>query len=110
MAFLFFAITGWTGAVVALLLPIQMMKFYQRTGLGYSATFMGGPRLQMLPHGFCQVYEAAPACWTMLGTVLMHCYQQEGFGAQVMAPISQWILEFLGTMFLDHTDSVAAPT
>ena len=51
MAFLLFAITGWSGAIVALLLPIQTMKFYQRTGLGDSSTFMGGPGLQMLLQG-----------------------------------------------------------
>ena len=42
----------------------------------------------------------------MLAAVLMHCYQQEGFGAQVVAPISQWIVEFPGTMFVDDTDLV----
>ena len=57
--------------VVALLLPIQKMKFNHRTGLGGSTTFMGGPGLQMLLQGLCQRNGAAPACWTMLATVLM---------------------------------------
>ena len=48
----------------------------------------------------------APAGWTMIGAVLMHCYEREGFGASIVTPISEWVIEFLGTMFVDDTDLI----
>ena len=80
------------------------MKFYQRTGLGGSTTFMGGPLLALLLQGLCQGNGMAPAGWTMIAAVLMHCYKREGFGASIVTPITGWIIEFLGTMFADDTD------
>ena len=61
MSFLLFAITGWSGAISALLAPIQRMKFFQRTGLGDSSTFMGGAGLLMLLQGLCQGNGITPA-------------------------------------------------
>ena len=63
MLLLLLAITGWLGAVVALLLLIQTMKFYQRTGLVNLTTLMEGNALEMLLQGLCQGNGAAPACW-----------------------------------------------
>ena len=94
MAFLLFAITGWTGAIAYLLIPIQTMKFYQRTGLGDSTTFMGGALLPLLLQGLCQGNDMALAGWTMIAAVLMHCYKCEGFGATIVTPISDCIVEF----------------
>ena len=54
MAFLLFAVTGWSGAIATLLAPIQRMKKFQRTGLGDSTTFMGGAGLLLLLQGLCQ--------------------------------------------------------
>ena len=42
MSLLLLAIIGTIGPVVAMLHPIQSMKFYQRTAQGDSKTFMGG--------------------------------------------------------------------
>jgi hypothetical protein len=42
MLLLLLAIVGSIGSVVAMLLPIQTMKFFQRTTRGNSTTFMGG--------------------------------------------------------------------
>jgi hypothetical protein len=42
MSLLLQAIVGKTGAVDAMLTPIQSMKFFQRTGRGDSNTHMGG--------------------------------------------------------------------
>ena len=106
MSLLLFAITGWIGAIAALLAPIQSMKFFQRTGLGDSTTFMGGPDLPRVLQGLCQGNGAAPACWTMLSAVLMHCYRLEGFGARLLSPISRLLIEFMGTIFVDDTDLV----
>ena len=68
------------------------MKFYQRTGLGDSTTFMGGPLLAMLLQGLCQGNGMAPAGWTMIGALFMHCYEREGFGASIVTPILEWVI------------------
>jgi hypothetical protein len=80
------------------------MKFYQRTGLGDSNTFMGGSLLPLLPQGLCQENDMAPAVWTMIAAVLMHCYKCKEFGTSIVLLISGWIFEFLGTIFVDDTD------
>ena len=71
MAFLLLAVTGWLGAIVALLYPIQTMKFFQRTAYGDSKTYFGGKDRGRPLQGLCQGNGAAPACWAMLCSVLM---------------------------------------
>jgi hypothetical protein len=84
------------GPVVAMIHPIQSMKFYQHTACGDSKTFMGG-RGQVNPlQGLCQGNEAASACWLIISFVLMHCYQHKGFGSWIILPISGAIIDFLG--------------
>ena len=104
MSFLLFAIIGWSGAIAALLAQIQRMKFFQQTGLGDSTTFMGGAGLVMLLQGLCQGNGMAPAGWTMIAAVLMHCYEREGFGAHITSPISKVLTKFMGTIFVYDTD------
>ena len=64
------------------------------------------PDLPRVLQGLCQGNGAAPACWTMLSAVLMHCYRLEGFGARLLSPISRLLIEFMGTIFVDDTDLV----
>ena len=104
MSLLLLSITGWQGAIAALLLPIQTMKFFQRTGLGDSSTYMGGPGLRLPLQGLCQGNGAAPACWLMICSVLMHCYLRQGHGARFAGPISRKVLKTIGTLFVDDTD------
>ena len=103
MSLLMLAVTGWVGAVVAALYPIQTMKFYQRTAYGDSTTYMGGKRQRPLM-GLCQGNGAAPGLWSMLAAVLMHCYYNEGFGARITSPISRHVMETMGTIFVDDTN------
>ena len=90
MAYLLLTITGSVGLITALLFPIQIMKFFQHMGHGDSTTFMGGQNRAMnrLLQGLCQGNGAAPACWLMLSSVLMHCYEREGHGSSVLSPMS----------------------
>ena len=46
----------------------------------------------------------AQAEWTVIAAVLMHCYKREGFGADIVTPITGWVIEFLGAMCVDNTD------
>ncbi len=74
MSLLLLAIVGSMGPVVAMLHPIQSMKFYQRTSCGDSKTFMGGRGWDNSLHGLCQGNGAASACRLIISSILMHCY------------------------------------
>ena len=106
MSLVLLAVMGSVGLVVALLRPIQTMKFFQRTAWGDSSTFMGGRSTSRPLHGLCQGNGAAPACWLMLSSLLMHCYKRQGFGSSILSPISGELLEFMGEMFVDDTDLI----
>jgi hypothetical protein len=79
MSLLLLAIVGSIGSVVAMLFPIQTIKYFQRMTRGDSTTFMGGHGKDNPLQGLCQGNGASPACWLMLSTVLMHCYERQGF-------------------------------
>jgi hypothetical protein len=106
MSLLLLAIVGSIGSIVAMLFPIQTMKFFQRTARGDSTTFMGGRGKDNPLQGLCQGNGAGPACWLMLSSVLMHCYKQQGFGLQIISPISGTIIDFLGERYVDDRDLI----
>jgi hypothetical protein len=56
--------------------------------------------------GLCQGNGAALACWLMLSSVLMHCYQRQGFGLRIISPMSGAIIDFLGEIYVDDTDLI----
>jgi hypothetical protein len=104
MSLALLALVGVSGLVTTLLHPIQIMKFYQRTAWGDSDTFMGG-RTNLNPlQGLCQGNGAAPACWLIISSILMHCYKREGFGSKILSPMSLALILFLGEMYVDDTD------
>jgi hypothetical protein len=106
MSLLLLAIIGTLGPVVAMLHPIQTMKFYQRTARGDSKTFMGGRGRDNPLQGLCQGNGAAPACWLIICSVLMHCYKSRGFGSRILSPISGAAIDFLGEIYVDDTDLI----
>ncbi len=97
---------GTMGPIIAILHSIQAMKFYQRTARGDSTTFMGGQGKDNPLQGLCQGNGAAPACWLMISSLLMHCYQFQGYGSQFISPISGTIINFLGEIYVDDTDLI----
>jgi hypothetical protein len=106
MSLLLLAIIGTIGSVVAMLHPIQSMKFYQRTARGDSNTFMGGRGHENPLQGLCQGNGAAPACWLIICSVLMHCYKSCGFGLRIISLISGAVIDFLGEIYVDDTDLI----
>jgi hypothetical protein len=106
MSLLLLAIIGSMGPVVAMLHPIQTMKFFQRTARGDLTTFMGGQGRDNLLQGLCQGNGAAPACWLIISSLLMHGYQRKGFGSRILSPISGVIIDFLGKIYVDDTDLI----
>ncbi len=61
MSYFLLAMVGTIGPIVAMLHPIQAMKFYQCTARGNSTTFMGGRGKDNPLQGLCQENGAAPA-------------------------------------------------
>jgi hypothetical protein len=106
MSLLLFATIGSMGPVVAILHPIQTMKFFQRTAKGDLTTFMGGQGRDNSLQGLCQGNGAALVCWLIISSLLMHGYQRKGFGSCILAPISGVIIDFLGKIYVDDTDLI----
>ena len=79
MSLLLLAIVGSMGPVLAMLHPIQLMKFYQRTERGDSIMFMGG---------------------------LMDCYRRKGFESQIILPISGTMIVFFREICVDDTNLI----
>jgi hypothetical protein len=104
MSLLLRAIVGKTGAVDAMLTPIQSMKFFQRTGRGDSNTHMGGRTDANPLQGLCQGNGCAPACWLMLISTIMACYKKAGYGSSIVSPMSGIIIEFMGEIYVDDSD------
>ncbi len=104
MSLLLLAIIGSMGPVIAMLHPIQMMKFFQRTARGDSTTFMGGRGRDNPLQGLCQGNSAALACWLIISLLLMHGYRRKGFRSRILSPISGVIIDFLGKIYVDDTD------
>ncbi len=86
--------------------PIQTMKFFQRTARGDLTTFMGGRGRDNSLQGLCQGNGAAPACWLIICSLLMHGYQRKGFGSCILSPICGVIIDFLGKIYVDDTDLI----
>jgi len=106
MSLLLLAIIGTIGSVVAMLHPIQSMKFYQRTARVDSKTFMGRRGRDNPLQGLCQGNGAAPACWLIICSILMHCYKSSGIGSRIISPISGAAINFLGEIYVDDTDLI----
>jgi hypothetical protein len=110
MSLLLLAIVVSIGSIVAMLFPIQSMKFFQRTSRGNSTTFMGGRGKDNPLQGLCQGNGAGPTCWLMLSSILMHCYKRQGFGLHIILPISGAIIDLLGKIYVDDTDLIITQT
>jgi len=106
MSLLLLAIIGTIGSVVAMLHPIQSMKFYQRTARGDSKTFMGGRGRDNPLQGLCLGNGAAPACWLIICSILMHCYISRSFGSRIISPISGAAIDFLGEIYVGDTNLI----
>ncbi len=106
MSLLLLAIIGTIGPVVAMLHPIQSMKFHQRTARGDSKTFMGGRGRDNPLQGLCQGNGATPACWLIIFSILMHCYKSHGFGLRIISLISGAAIDFLGEIYVDDTNLI----
>jgi hypothetical protein len=75
MSLVWLALTnGNIPAIVATLIYLQTMKFFQRTGFGESKTFFGGEGIWLYMMGLGQGNRAAPPSWIQLSVVLVNVF------------------------------------
>jgi hypothetical protein len=83
MSLVWLVLTGSTPAIVATLICLQTMKFFQQTGFDDSKSFFGGTRHEPYMMGLGQGNCAAPLSWIQLSTVLVNVYKQLGLGTDL---------------------------
>ena len=89
-------------SVVAMLRPIQRMRYYLRTGHGESKTYSGGDG--NVKQGGCQGNTATPALWQQISTVMLNAQKAEGHGITITTPISKKSASQAGILFVDDTN------
>ncbi len=91
-------------AIVASLICLQTMKFFQRTDFGESKSFFGGnlffPYMMVLGQGS----RAAPPSWIQLSAVLVTIFKQLALGLLIQDPISEELIHTMGALYVDGTD------
>jgi hypothetical protein len=88
---------------MVMLMSIQHMKFYLRTGLGESVGYMTAV-LGNVIQGLCQGNLAAPAGWSHISAVLLSAYKRFGHGTRFTTAISRTNHETVGVLYLDDVD------
>jgi hypothetical protein len=69
-------LNGNIPAIVAALICLQTMKFFQRTGFGKFKTFFGEPNFTPYMMGLGQGNRAAPPLWIQLSSVMVNVFKQ----------------------------------
>jgi hypothetical protein len=95
---------GNVPTIVAALICLQTMKFFQRMGFGKSTTFFGSPFHFPYMMGLGQGNRAAPPSWIQLSAVLVNVFKQLNLGAVIQDPITAEIIHSMGPLFVDDTD------
>ena len=104
MSLVWLVLTGNTPAIVATLICLQTMTFFQRTSFGNSKSFFGGPRHEPYMMGLGQGNCAAPPSWIQLSAVLVKVYKQLGLGTNLHDPMTDNRIHSMGAMFVDDLD------
>jgi hypothetical protein len=97
-------LTGNTAAIVAVLICLQTMKFFQRTCFGDSKTFFGGPNHTPYMMGLAQGSQAMPPSWIQLSAVVVNVYRQLDLGTDLWDPIMDTRIHSMGAMYVDNLD------
>ncbi len=91
-------------SIVAAMICLQTMKFFQRTGFGKSKMFFGGPSYLPYMMGLSQGNRAAPPSWIQLSAVLVNVFKQLNLGALIRDPITAEMIHSMGVLFVNDTD------
>jgi hypothetical protein len=91
-------------AIVASLICLQTMKFFQRTGFGESKTFFGGSNYLPYMMGLGQGNRAVPPSWIQLSAVMVTVFKQLNLGAIIHNPFLDVLIHSMGALFVNNTD------
>ena len=92
-------------AVAAMLIPIQIMMFFLRTGFGESTRYMGG-NTESKTQGMCQGNTALPAAWEALCATMLKCHKRRGHGSRLVCPMSLEAIDLMGIWYVDDCDLI----
>jgi hypothetical protein len=97
-----------TSAVESILMTIQNMEFYLRTGYVDSKGFAGGVDNSSgdirITQGMCHGNGAAPAAWTVTSIPMIATQHRKDHGVHLIAPISSQQGHLIGGLFVDDTN------
>jgi hypothetical protein len=96
---------GNIASIVAAMICLQTMKFFQQTGFGKSKTFLRGPSYLPYMMGLGQGNRTTPPSWIQLSAVLVNVFKQLNLGALIRDPITAEMIHSMGALFVNDTDT-----
>jgi len=86
---------------------IQLMKFFLQMAYGDYEDYYrgGGPGLPF--QGVCQGNGAGLAIWLAMSIILMNMVWSNGYQVLFSSPISHWVTELLGLLYINDHDLFA---
>jgi len=92
--------------VDCLFTTLQEAVHQVRTGYGDAVATYGG-ELWLVPiHGIGQGNGAGPAIWAVVSSPLLNALRAKGFGCEIVCPLSNSFVKFVGYAFVDDTDII----
>ena len=90
----------------SVLFCLVVMKYVIRTVFGDLELSYGGSAWEQTPHGMGQGNGCAPAVWNAISSPLFEILREEGYGLELIAPITATALCIAGFGFVDDTDLI----
>jgi hypothetical protein len=93
-------------SIIAMLLPIQCMKYFLRTAFGDSNTFFSSLTLELAFQGSCQGNKGSSAFWLAVSAFLVLMLHRLGHVARITSAMSQSVFTAAGFLFVDDMDLI----
>ena len=93
-------------AARSVLFCLVVMRYVIRTVFGDSELAYGGEKWTQTPHGMGQGNGCAPAVWNAISSPLFEILREEGYGMEIVSPLTETLLFIAGFGFVDDTDLV----
>ncbi len=99
-----------TPAIESMLITIQNMKIFLRTGYSNSEGYVGGDQNDgkdpIRTQGMCQGNGASPTAWTVTSIPMIAAHKRKGHGAHLTAKMSEITGHLVGGLFVNDTDLI----
>ena len=94
--------------ITCMIVTIQQMEHYIRTGFGDSDATMAHDELEGAPfQGILQGNGSGPVLWLAVSTPLIEMMRTQGHGIKYTTPLTRENDDFIGFAFVDDTDLVS---